>query len=297
MKVCTTFKTAAMKPLLWINLLIALLVSPSERSLAQTSNHKLYTFALGIQPYTFRVSIKENGLEATLDTIQKMGFTEIEGGGVQGLPPEQYKKMCSDRGILIPSIGADYAELVKDPQAVADQAKVMGATYVMCAWVPHDGAFTINDAKKAVEDFNAAGKVLHDNGIMLCYHAHGYEFQPYGDGTLLDYIIQNTNPDYVSFEMDTFWIQFGGGDPVGLLKKYGTRWKLVHLKDMKPGTKKDLTGGTDGNNNVPLGQGEVDIKGIIKEAKKLGITHYFIEDESDDPNKQVPVSIAYLKSL
>ena len=54
----------------------------------------------------------------------------------------------------------------------------------------------------------------------------------------MDYIINNTNPEYVSFEMDLLWVQFGGGDPVQLLKKYGNRWKLVHLKDLRKGAKK-----------------------------------------------------------
>jgi len=95
------------------------------------------------------------------------------------------------------------------------RAKALGSKYVMCAWIPHqDGVLTIDDAKKAVEVFNKAGKYLKENGLIFCYHAHGYEFQPYQDGTLLDYIVKNTNPDYVSFEMDIFWIQFGGGDPV-----------------------------------------------------------------------------------
>ena len=153
------------------------------------------------------------------------------------------------------------------------------------------------EIKKAVEDFNSAGKILKDSGLIFCYHAHGYEFQPYQDGTLLDYIIKNTNPEYVSFEMDIFWIQFGGGDPVSLLKKYGNRWKLMHLKDLKKGTKKDLTGGTSTENDVPLGTGEVDIPSILKEAKKISIQHYFIEDESNYVNEHVPQSIAYLKSL
>ncbi len=96
---------------------------------------------------------------------------------------------------------------------------------------------------------------------------HGYEFQPYENGTLLDYIIKNTNPEYVSFEMDIFWMHFGGGDPVALLKKYGNRWKLMHLKDMRKGIQKDLTGLTSPENDVPLGTGEIDIPGILKEAK------------------------------
>jgi sugar phosphate isomerase/epimerase len=97
--------------------------------------------------------------------------------------------------------------------------------------------------------------------------------------------------------MDVLWTQFGGGDPVALLKKYGNRWKLLHLKDLRKGVKKDLTGGTSQENDVPLGTGEIDIPGILKEANKIGIKHFFIEDESSNVNVQVPQSIAYLKSL
>jgi sugar phosphate isomerase/epimerase len=155
----------------------------------------------------------------------------------------------------------------------------------------------LENAKKAVQDFNAAGKILKENGLTFCYHVHGYEFWPHEGGTLLDYIINNTNPEYVSFEMDILWTQFGGGDPVALLRKYGNRWKLMHLKDLRKGVKKDLTGGTSQENDVPLGTGEIDIPNILREAKKIGIAHYFIEDESSHVNQQVPQSIAYLKSL
>jgi sugar phosphate isomerase/epimerase len=97
--------------------------------------------------------------------------------------------------------------------------------------------------------------------------------------------------------MDIFWIQFGGGDPVALLKKYGSRWKLMHVKDMRKGIKKDLTGLTSPENDVTLGTGEIDIPAILKQAKKNGILHYFIEDESSNITTQVPESISYLKSL
>jgi sugar phosphate isomerase/epimerase len=269
-----------------------------DTSDAQSQNKKgaLYTSPLGVQAYTFRKSFP-NGVAATLDTIKMMGFTEIEGGGGQ-LSPEEFKKLCDERGISIPSTGVGYDQLVKDPAAVAARAKALGAKYVMCAWIPHTkGAFNLENAKKAVEDFNTAGKVLKENGLTFCYHVHGYEFQPYEKGTLLDYLITNTNPDYVSLEMDVLWTQFGGGDPVKLLKKYGTRWKLMHLKDLRKGTPKDLTGGTSQENDVPLGTGEINIPAILKEAKKIGITHYFIEDESSHVSTQVPQSIAYLKSL
>jgi sugar phosphate isomerase/epimerase len=225
-----------------------------------------------------------------------MGITEIEGVG-KGLTPEQFKKLCDERGIKIPSTGADYNQLVNNIEEVVKNTKTLGAKYVMTAWIPHNGKFTLQDAQKAVQDFNAAGKVLKENGITFCYHVHGYEFYPHENGTLLDYIIQKTNPEYVSFEMDIMWTYFGGGDPVKLLNQYGSRWKLMHLKDLRKGTVKDLTGGTSVENDVVLGTGELNIPEILRAANKVGIKHYFIEDESSSVTKQIPQSIRYLISL
>jgi sugar phosphate isomerase/epimerase len=261
-----------------------------------TAQQPLYTAPLGVQTYTFRRSIGTDPVKV-LDTIKKLGFTEIEGGGGR-MHPSEFKKLCDERGISIPSTGAGYEDLVNKIDSVVWRAKMLGAKYVMCAWIPHqNNILTFENAKKAVEDFNKAGKILKENGLTFCYHAHGYEFQPYEDGSLLDYMFKNTNPEYVSFQMDIFWIQFGGGDPVALLKKYGSRWKMMHIKDMRKGTKKDLTGLTSVDNDVALGTGELDLPAIFREAKKVGIKHYFIEDESSSYASQVPQSIAYLKSL
>ena len=279
------------------HLLIILLIVSAMTVEGQTKKKPLYTAPFGVQTYTFRKSMPL-GVAQTLDTIKMMGFTEVEGGNGQGMTPEEFRKLCEERGLSIPSTGAGYEQLVKEPQAVADRAKALGSKYVMCAWIPHKtGSFNFDDAKKAVQDFNAAGKVLKENGLTLCYHPHGYEFQPHEKGTLLDYIITNTNPEYVSYEMDIMWVHFGGGDPVKLLNKYGDRWKLMHLKDLRKGTKKDLTGLTSPENDVPLGTGELNIPAILKAAKKVGIKHYFIEDESSDVKNLVPQSVVYLKSL
>jgi sugar phosphate isomerase/epimerase len=255
----------------------------------------LYTWPLGVEGYTYRNSWPR-GVAQTLDTIKMLGFTELEGGA--RMDPREFRKMCDERGISIPSIGADYNRLMQHPDSIVEQAKILGAKYVMCAWIPHtDGVLTFENAQKAVEDFNRVGKTLAEAGLIFCYHAHGYEFQPYQGGTLLDYIITNTDARYVSFEMDIMWITFGGGDPVGLMKKYGSRWKLMHLKDLRKGALKNLTGLTGPENDVPLGQGEEDIPAILREAKKIGITHFFIEDESVDPTVPVPQSIEYLRGL
>lgn len=280
-----------MKTRILFTILIALVCADTA-----TAQKPLYTAPFGVQTYTFRRSIGTDPSKV-LDTIKMMGITEIEGGGGR-MHPSDFKKLCDERGIRIPSTGAGYDDLINKIDSVVWRAKMLDAKYVMCAWIPHqNNVFTFENAKKAVEDFNKAGKFLKENGLTLCYHPHGYEFQTYEDGTLLDYLFKNTNPEYVSFEMDIMWIHFGGGDPTALLKKYSNRWKLMHVKDLKKGTKKDLTGLTSQENDVAVGTGELDIPAIIKEAKRIGIRHYFIEDESSNIITQIPQTISYLKGL
>lgn len=263
---------------------------------SQKKDQPLHQVPLGIAAYTFRNHFPKD-VEGTLDMIQNLGFKEYEGG-TAGMDPAQFRKLCEERGISIPSTGTGFEELEKDPQAVADRAKALGAKYVMCAWIPHKkGEFNQENADRAIAVFNRGGEILRENGITFKYHVHGYEFQPHGDGTLLDYMIQNTDPNYVALQMDVMWTHFGGGDPVGLLQKYGKRWVSLHLKDFRKGAPRDMTGLTGPENDVPLGQGELDIPGILRESNKIGIKHMFIEDESDLELENLPKSIAYLRSL
>lgn len=276
--------------------LLLLCFGMAELSVAQKKGEPLMQAPLGVQAYTFR-NHWANGVESTLDIIQKLGFTELEAGVPKGMTAEEFVKLCKARGISIPSTGTSFEQLESNPQAVADQVKALGASYVMVAWLPHTGDFTKENADRAIKAFNEGGKVLADNGITFMYHVHGYEFQPYEKGTLFDYIVKNTDPTYVSFQMDVMWTHFGGGDPVALLKKYGKRWVSLHLKDLRKGAPTDMTGLTGPENDVTLGTGELDIPGILRESNKLGIKHMFIEDESDEELVNLPKSIAYLKSL
>lgn len=256
---------------------------------------RVFTQDIGIAPYTFRFSFP-HGVEATLDTIAELGFTQIEGGAGD-MDPAKFRKLCEARGLSIPSTGVDFDQLSGDLTQLITDAKTLGAKYVVCFWIPHQDPFSLEDANKAIRIFNKAGKTFKENGLQLAYHPHGYEFYPYQDGTLLDHIIRETDPSNLAFEMDIFWIQFGGGDPVALLKKYPDRWKLMHLKDMKKGIETNLRADTDVNNDVALGKGQIDMKNVLKTAHEIGVEYYFIEDESYHYLKQIPVSIRYLQSI
>jgi len=268
-------------------ILIVLLVS-SNLLVAQTE--------IGLQLYTFRNQIPKD-IPGMLEKISKMGIRELEGGGTYGLPVDSFKALLKKNNLRIVSVGAGFNNLDSNVQAAIDQAKTFNASYVTCTWIPHQGDFTIDHAKKAVEVFNKAGKTLKENGISLVYHPHGYEFRPYEGSTLFDYLVKNMNPAYANFEMDVFWIKHPGQDPVGLLKKYPNRFLLMHLKDRKPGTPGNHDGKADVESNVVLGSGDVGISEIMREAPKAGVKHYFIEDESSRSEQQVPESLAFLKTL
>lgn len=252
---------------------------------------------IGLQLYSLRNQFQTD-VPGTLSKVNEWGIREIEGGGTYGLPMEDFRKLLQENKLKVVSVGADYQVLKDNPQSALTNAKTFGAKYIVCYWIPHNGnEFTFENIKEAAEVFNKAGKIFADAGISLCYHPHGYEFRPYQTGTLFDYLVKNTNPKYFNFEMDVFWIKHPGQDPVALLEKYPKRFLLMHLKDRKPGTPDNQNGQADVESNVVLGQGDVGIDRVMIAAKKAGVKHYFIEDESSHSVEQIPQSLDYLKSI
>lgn len=251
----------------------------------------------GLQLYSLRHQFAKD-VPGTMAKVKAMGFRDVEMAGTLGLPFPDLMKLIAQNELNVVSFGADYERLEKAPKQVAEEARAYGAKFVVCFWIPHNkDSFTIQDVDKAVAVFNAAAKVVSSYGMLFCYHPHGYEFQPYRDGTLFDYMMEKLDQRYVYLEMDVFWIKQAGQDPLALLKKYSTRFILLHLKDRKIGTPNTHNGHGDLESNVVLGTGDVGIAEILREAKRLGIKHYFIEDESSNVEEQIPKSLAYLKSL
>lgn len=256
-----------------------------------------YGQEIGLQLYSLRNQFAKD-VPGTMAKVKSFGIKEIEIGDTYGLPFPEFIKLIAQNQLQVVSYGTDFERLMNFPQSVADDARAYGARFVVCYWIPHKGdTLTIEDINKAAAVLNKAGKVLAQNGLLLCYHPHGYEFQPHEKGTLFDYMVDTFDARYVYLQMDVFWIKQAGQDPVALLKRYANRWIMLHLKDRKPGTPDSKNGRVDVETNVALGKGDVGIDAIMKEAKAIGIKHYFIEDESSRAEEQIPQSLSYLRSL
>ena len=253
---------------------------------------------VGLELYSFREQFKTD-LPGTMAKVRKMGFREVEVAGTYNITPTAFRKELDKNGLKAVAMGADFADLESNvPKIIAD-AKALGVRYVVCFWIPHTAnLFTVSDADRAIDVFNTAGRLLAESKLTLCYHTHGYEFQKMPNGsTYFDYLAQNLDPKNANFEIDVYWVKSPGEDPVKVLQQYPKRFLLAHLKDRKPGTPTTMTGHDDVELNVVLGEGDIGIAAFMQAAKKAGIRHFFIEDESSRSMDQMPKSLAFLRGL
>lgn len=252
----------------------------------------------GVVSFTFRNQFDED-VPGTLDFIKEIGINNIEFSNLFGKTAEELRALLDERDLICTSFGANYRTLTENFDQVVHDAKTLGARHVRLAWFPHDAPFDLDDAQRAVDFFNDIGRRLAEHDLMFSYHNHGYEFVDHGDGTLFDYIVQNTDPEYVNFQMDVFWVVWPGYDPVELLERYPDRFRLMHLKDMRKGVTGDLTGRTPDRNEymVGLGDGQIDFQAILEAAQNTSIEYFYIEDEIEDVMNSVPRGYRHITSL
>jgi sugar phosphate isomerase/epimerase len=252
---------------------------------------------VGLQLWSLR-GVLDKDVPAGLEYARQFGFVEVELAGTYGLSPSEFRVQLDRHGLKAVSGHWPFEAFEKTPETVAREAEELGVSYAGCAWLADQGPFDEALCRRAAKVFNQAGQVLASHHIQFFYHNHGYEFVPYGDGTLFDLLMKETRPDLVGHEMDVFWTVHAGQDPVALLQKYPGRWRLFHIKDMKKGVRTgNLTGSEDETNDVVVGTGQIDIAKTLRAAQQAGVKHFFLEDESPSAIQQIPQSHRFLESL
>ena len=276
----------------------ALVMLATGATAADAGTGKSFQGPVGLQLYSLRAQFAANGVPKTLDTVKGFGIRYAELAGTYNLKPEQLTKLLADRGIKAVSGHFPYKRFKEDPESVAAEAKALGLEFAGCAWADHKAPLDEKQTREIAAVFNRAGAVLAKHGLKFFYHNHGFEFHKFGDETLMDLLMRETDPKLVSFQMDVLWTVFPGQDPAKLLAKYPGRWSLMHLKDLKKGVATgSLAGKTDVTNDVVLGTGQMKWTEILPAARKAGVKYYFIEDESPTAPEQIPQSMRFLERV
>lgn len=277
-------------------LMVALLAASSIISLSQDK------FG-GLTLYTVRNEMGEHP-EETLKAVADAGYQYIEAaqysnGKFYKMTPDEFKNQVTSFGMKPLSAHMGSVTLENADEQIAD-AKAAGFKYFVLPVPPRDFfAFDQKnrsikmkgDIKELCEFMNTLGKKCKDAGLELLYHNHDFEYKKDSSGTIpIEYFIENTDPAYVNFQIDLYWVVKAGADPVAYMEKYPGRFKIWHVKDMD-----------DQGRFAPVGTGSIDFAKILKAKDVSGMQYYIVEQDRtfDDmkPLEAIKISHKGLKKF
>lgn len=227
---------------------------------------------IGLQLYSLRNEIKED-LEGSLKKISDIGYKNLEAAGYSegkfyGIDPIDFKTLIEDLGMRLI---ASHVTFNKDNMAAVLQAhRDAGIDYIIWPWLNKEQRASIQSYQEVAEKFNAIGKMCEDNGLRFGYHNHDFEFYPIDDIIPYDLLLESTDPKLVCMEIDLYWINYAGKDPLRYFEKYPGRFELWHIKDMAAGEEKEM---------IEVGSGIIDYPAIFEQASVAGLKEFFVEQD------------------
>jgi sugar phosphate isomerase/epimerase len=266
--------------------------------------------SVALQAYTIR-DFAEKDLKGTLRQVKDMGYDAIELAGMYDMNPTDFKALLDEIGLTAISAHVTLPEFEADAQATVKRYKQAGVQYIAVPWLPPELCPDGADFGKTLDALNNIGKICRDNGIMLLYHNHDFEFRKMPNGEFgLDYLFSQVPADLLQTEIDVCWVKYAGVDPSAYIRQYAGRCPVVHLKDYivegEGGTPYELigvAGEADKQGKFefrPVGKGCQDFPSIIKAAEQSGAAWIVVElDEAHGCTslEAAKQSREYLKSL
>lgn len=249
---------------------------------------------VAIQLYTLRDHCKTAAdFAVTMKKVREIGYTAVQVSGVGPIPEAEIVAMCKAEGLTICATHEGALKILDETDAVIERLKKLGTKLTA---YPHPAGVDFTSREQIdtlVKKLDAAGAKFRAAGLTLGYHNHGIEFVkvPGTQTTFLDYVFANTDPKNLVGEIDTYWVQFGGGDPVEWAAKLRGRLPFIHLKD--------YTFIAEGKPfYTEIGNGTLPFKKIITEAEKSGCEWFIVEQDSTpgDPFVSIKQSFDYIKA-
>ena len=248
---------------------------------------------LAAQLYTVRDYTKTaEDFRASMKKVAGIGYTAVQVSGIGPIPHKEVKAITDEFGltICITHVGFDY--LQNDTEAAIAQHKLWNCPNVAVGSMPgpyREGG--LESFKQFAKDATEVGKKLADAGLTFSYHNHSFEFVRFGDRTGLDVIYEESDPRYLQAEIDTYWVQHGGGDSIAWIKKMTGRMPVIHFKDMVI---------VEGQQTMAeIGEGNLNWPGIIEACEEAGVEWYAIEQDRclRDPFESLKISYNNLRAM
>lgn len=246
---------------------------------------------IALQLWTVRDYLgSEAEVARTFARVREIGYEHVQVSGIDALAPSRIKQLAEDAGLSICATHEDAREIIEEPAKVAEKLAVLGCRFTAYPH-PHVPLDTLDQVFALADDLSRAGEVLRRHGRLLTYHNHALEFRKLGGKCILDWLYERSDPILLHAELDTYWVQAGGGDPAGYCARLSGRLPLIHLKDYV--ISRDNT-----PISAPLGEGNLSFPIILREAEMADCHWYIVEQEDcPEPFAAIETSYRYLKSL
>ncbi|GLX71284.1 sugar phosphate isomerase/epimerase family protein [Paenibacillus glycanilyticus] len=244
-------------------------------------------FSVAVQPYSVRDHLSKDYI-GTLKQIAEIGYQGIElGPPPAGITIEEQKRFLDQIGLRTIGFHAGIEELASNPEGIADYLEAVDAEKYVALSYHFDSE---EDLLVKAAKLNEIGNRLRKRGVQLLYHNHDWEFKTYNGVSQLDRLLQETDPDLVKLELDTYWVKRAGLDPVEYLSKLHGRCPLLHIKDMEAGESAFF---------AEIGEGILDFKAIARTAREVGTEWLVVEQDLSrrDPIESLAISYKNLKNL
>jgi sugar phosphate isomerase/epimerase len=230
----------------------------------------------------------------TMALLAGMGYRYLEFGGTFDETPAALKAYMESID-LKPLAGGTSIQGLQGGGlgTMIDDCLAMGKKYLVCYWPWMDSGEhpTWEKVKFAVEESNRFGKECKKQGLRFAYHNHDQEFGSLDGGVIYDYILENTDPELVTMEIDLYWAYKGGADIREYFKKYPGRFELVHVKDSYDSV--------DRESFACVGSGILDFPDLFSYREVAGFRHLIVEHDHPGADEEgcARSSIVYLQSL
>lgn len=274
---------------------------------------------IGVQMMMLKDKIAQDGIRETFKRVNEIGFSTVELSQVEMTPEnvaeiksslEEFDmKVCATSaaikammpGIKMENLRDDFDKIVAD-------TKALNCKYIRIGMISFDCLGSKEKIVEYTKELNEMGRRLKEEGLSLYYHNHHMEFSKYDGKYLMDIMVEESDPEYLGFELDVHWLQRGGVNPLEWIKKLEGRTKIIHIKDYRINQTLDLSSGLEGIMRsmsdvvefAEIGEGNLDMKAIIDLAGETGVEHIFIEQDNTygrDPFESLEISVRNLRSL
>ncbi len=266
----------------------AMALSAGGLARAQTARPIMGTWPVGVQLWSVNAELHQD-VPGTFKRLKATGYDLVETAGLAGLTAPAFRKLLDDNGLVCPSTHVAMGELLSKLDQKIDEAKTLGAQYLVCASPKPPSSFTMTgdwvasikramtlDAWKAnADDLARIAPLVAKAGLKLAYHNHFMEFTDHDGVRGYDLIAKAADPADLRLEIDLGWVLVGGADPLQVLTAHADRVDMLHVKDFVRAPEDKL-----GWRSVDVGAGAIDWRPVLTAARTQGVKYLFVEQEA-----------------